>query len=739
MVLIGAFSIDATNLTPTRVLLAAIAFVSFLGILRIFYALFISPHKDIPGPLLARFTRLWELRQMIRGDSHETIVNLHKEHGPIVRLAPNRYSFNTLEAQKKIYAHGGDFNKTNYYNAAEDPERPNLFSLKDETIHADRRKKLSNLYSMSSLVSYEDAVDRMNAVCIRKFKEMSERGKQVLIPEFMQCYAFDVIGEITLDKNFGMMEKEGDVDGLIELVHMLIRYQGVVGIMPEFHLPIFRIGNMLGSKSANTMEQIAKSQMDKHRGSVIEKENPRRDPFVTKLLRLESAGKVEYEHMLDSMASNIAAGSDTTAITLSAALYYLYRNHRILEALRKEIDDFAADGKISDPVSFKEAQSMPYLQAVIMETLRLHSAVGYIYPRRVPKGGVDLSGRFFPEGTEVGVSAWALHRNPDVYGEDAEDFRPERFLNSDSKNTAAQLGGSFAFGAGARTCIGKNISLLEMCKVLPQIARQFDLVFVDDKPWELFTTWFVWQKYYCYIEPRNISLQENKMVQSDEDARQLYNDMGKSYEDAYGENPNQTKFVRQSLNRLSISSSTAILDIGQGTGKPTSAMIAQTGCKLYGIDVSEGMTKIARKQVPEGDFTTVSMLEYKPPFQFDAAFAIFSTFGMKLEEVEQIVPKWGEWIKPSGWLFVGTIAGEDWGQENVHFEPFKDVKTGAGIAEPRHMGQRVKTLNLTKAGWAKLLEGAGFSIVEAEVLPYKPPDQYDTDREPHYYITCKKN
>lgn len=58
------------------------------------------------------------------------------------------------------------------------------------------------------------------------------------------------------------------------------------------------------------------------------------------------------------------------------------------------------------------------------------------------------------------------------------------------------------FGAGARTCIGKNISLLEMTKVIPQIVRKFDLVFEDDKPWELFATWFVWQKYYCYVEPR---------------------------------------------------------------------------------------------------------------------------------------------------------------------------------------------------------------------------------------------
>lgn len=62
----------------------------------------------------------------------------------------------------------------------------------------ERRKKLSNLYSMISMVSYEDAVDRMNAVCTRKRSDLAERRDKVVVPEFMQYYAFDVIDEITI-------------------------------------------------------------------------------------------------------------------------------------------------------------------------------------------------------------------------------------------------------------------------------------------------------------------------------------------------------------------------------------------------------------------------------------------------------------------------------------------------------------------------------------------------------------
>ncbi|KAF7194228.1 Pisatin demethylase [Pseudocercospora fuligena] len=280
-----------------------------------------------------------------------------------------------------------------------------------------------------------------------------------------------------------------------------------IGILPEFHSWIVRIGNFLRLPHAGVViEKIANDTIAKFRQPelMVQKDNPNSDPFISKLLRLEAAGKADWYNIMDAIGGNIAAGSDTTAITLSAALYYLYRTPRALAGLRKEIDEMEKAGKISDPVSFKEAQEMSYLQAVFQETLRLHPAVAYVLPRKVPKGGMELAGRWFPEGTGVGVSAWALHQNSELYGDDASEFRPERFLGNESgsKNQTASLASSFAFGGGTRTCIGKNISLLEMTKVLPQIVRKFDLVFESDEPWELYTTWFVWQKYYCYIEPR---------------------------------------------------------------------------------------------------------------------------------------------------------------------------------------------------------------------------------------------
>jgi cytochrome P450 len=103
-------------------------------------------------------------------------------------------------------------------------------------------------------------------------------------------------------------------------------------------------------------------------------------------------------------------------------LYYLLKNPASYAKLQSEIDDFDREGKFS-----------PYLQAVMKEAMRMHPAVGISMPRYVPSGGAEIDGRWYPAGTVVGVNAWVIHRNKEVFGEDADAFRPERWLESDSK------------------------------------------------------------------------------------------------------------------------------------------------------------------------------------------------------------------------------------------------------------------------------------------------------------------
>ena len=193
--------------------------------------------------------------------------------------------------------------------------------------------------------------------------------------------------------------------------------------------------------------------------------------------------------------SNVIAGSDTTAISLSSILYHLLKYPETLQKLRAEIEDFERQGQCGNPnVTFKEAQKMPYLQAVIKEALRLHAAVGLPMWRVVPPEGAEICGHRFNGGDIVGANSWVLHYNEDVYGDDVGVFRPERWLNEPEGKLKAMERAYMPFGMGARTCIGKNISMLEMSKAIPYIIRKFDFELEKtDQSWKTANYWFVKQ------------------------------------------------------------------------------------------------------------------------------------------------------------------------------------------------------------------------------------------------------
>jgi len=129
--------------------------------------------------------------------------------------------------------------------------------------------------------------------------------------------------------------------------------------------------------------------------------------------------------------SNIIAGSDTTAITLSSILYNLLKSPKTLQRLRAELEEFERKGQCGNPnVSFKEAQSIPYLQAVIKEGLRVHPATGLPLWRVVPPEGAEICGHHFKGGDVVGANSWVLHYNEDVWGPDAAVFRQKGGLMS---------------------------------------------------------------------------------------------------------------------------------------------------------------------------------------------------------------------------------------------------------------------------------------------------------------------
>lgn len=158
-------------------------------------------------------------------------------------------------------------------------------------------------------------------------------------------------------------------------------------------------------------------------------------------------------------------------------MLYLMTSPRVYLSLQAEIDAAIREGRISSPVvSGREARTLPYLQAAIKEGLRIWPPGTGLLAKQVPPEGDTINGVFLPGGTNIGVNTWAVLRAPEVFGEDADIFRPERWLEATPEQYAKmERASEWVWGYGKYVCLGKNVALIELNKVFVEASRKSNL------------------------------------------------------------------------------------------------------------------------------------------------------------------------------------------------------------------------------------------------------------------------
>jgi cytochrome P450 len=262
---------------------------------------------------------------------------------------------------------------------------------------------------MSTLVHYEFFVDECADLFAQRLTEMARADihAPIDIRHWFQCYAFDVIGMITYAKRLGFLDRGDDIRGAIRALDSHLAYATLVGIFPCLHRVLFPLRNYLAGKGwagrayvlSFTNERICEARITPKPLPVKENSGAVED-FLSKFLSKHTTDPEVFMpyHILAGCTSNMVAGSDTTAISLAAILYYFLKNSACLQKLRDEINTLTRQGSLSKSPTFKESQQMPYLQAVIKESLRMHPATGLPLERVVPEGGTTISGYYFPKG-----------------------------------------------------------------------------------------------------------------------------------------------------------------------------------------------------------------------------------------------------------------------------------------------------------------------------------------------------
>jgi len=140
-------------------------------------------------------------------------------------------------------------------------------------------------------------------------------------------------------------------------------------------------------------------------------------------------------------------------------------NTRVISKLRAEFEPHPA------PITDAVARRLPYLQAVIKEGLRIFPPVVGLMSKEVPPSGDVIDGKHLPAGTKIGFGAYGIYRNRSIWGDDADSFRPERWL--DVPREKLQIMEStleLVFSYGKYKCLGKDLAMMELNKVFVEVG-----------------------------------------------------------------------------------------------------------------------------------------------------------------------------------------------------------------------------------------------------------------------------
>ncbi|CAA0820957.1 Cytochrome P450 71A25 [Striga hermonthica] len=197
--------------------------------------------------------------------------------------------------------------------------------------------------------------------------------------------------------------------------------------------------------------------------------------FIDRLLQLQRESINSSSPIIDDtvkalIVDMLTAGTDTTVTALEWAMAELIKNPRTMKTLQNEVRKVVASNN-KDTINEDDIEKMPYLKAVIKESLRLHSPIPLLMPHESTHDtkvmGYDISA-----GTRVVINTWAIGRDPTSWA-DPENFIPERFLNSevDFRGKHFEL---IPFGAGRRGCPGINFGVAVDELGLAKLVYHFD-------------------------------------------------------------------------------------------------------------------------------------------------------------------------------------------------------------------------------------------------------------------------
>ena len=394
--------------------------------------------------------------------------------------------------------------RSEYYDAFVSIQR-GLFNTRDRVAHTRKRKMVSHTFSAKSIGQFEKYIHANLEMFMKRWSEISKKEKDsktgyasIDALHWFNYLAFDIIGDLAFGAPFGMLENGKDMaeirktpDGpitfapAVEVLNRRGEVSGALGCLPQLKPYAKNLPDPFFSKGVEAVENLAGIAVARVSQRL---ENPDVDR-VDLLARLmegkdEHGEKLGRAELTAEALTQLIAGSDTTSNTSCALLYWVLTSPGVVEKLQAELDNAIGEGV----PKYEQVKDLRYVSNVIQETLRIHSTSSLGLPRLTPMASaenphpapVEVLGYTFPPGTSLSVPAYTIHHSKEIWGEDADEFVPDRW----ERVTEKQKNAFIPFSYGPRSCVGRNVAEMEMACIVATVFRNFEFEMEQSGPLE---------------------------------------------------------------------------------------------------------------------------------------------------------------------------------------------------------------------------------------------------------------
>ncbi|POR34245.1 Uncharacterized protein TPAR_05573 [Tolypocladium paradoxum] len=442
------------------------------------YRLYFSPLAKFPGSKLAAATFWYEFYHNYwrNGQYIFEMEKMHNKHGPIIRVNPDELSIRDAEFYSQLYV-AESTRRTNAYEGFGKGVgfHDTHFLTVDHDLHRKRRKPLEPFFSRMAVNGLQSMMAEVALQLESRFRELGGTRKVIRFDHAFSAAAGDVIRRICLGRDEPGERFLDDPDFTPQwhdVIHSVVRS---IPLFTRFPV-IYKIVSLIPDKVLlwayprgqrfNILRRRAEQEVHKAKAADHEKHENSTSIFSNILNSDMPESERAHERLGREAQVLLAAGTASVARTLGVASFYILARPEIRQRLEAELKDTMSGWPDKVP-TWAELEKLPFLQAIIYESLRLVYGIMNRLPRVSPDVPVQYKDYTIPIGVPVGIASYFLHTDPEVYPSPHE-FKPERWIGNINPAMHRSL---VSFSRGSRNCVGKNLAMAEMSLILAVLYR----------------------------------------------------------------------------------------------------------------------------------------------------------------------------------------------------------------------------------------------------------------------------